>query len=85
MTSSLTVKVSKRYQIAVPSAVRERLNIRSGDTLIVDIQDGMIVLLPRPENYTNHLAGLHREIWQGISVDHYIREERDSWEASSED
>ncbi|MBN2550482.1 MAG: AbrB/MazE/SpoVT family DNA-binding domain-containing protein [Anaerolineales bacterium] len=83
--SSLTVKVSKRFQIAVPSAARERLNIRSGDTLIVDIQDGMIVLLPRPENYTDHLAGLHREIWQGIPVDHYIREERDSWEASLED
>ncbi len=81
MTHATTVKVSKRYQIAVPAAARERLNIRSGDRLIVDIQDGMIILLPEPDDYAQHLAGLHKEIWQGVDVPQYIIEERRRWDS----
>ncbi len=76
-----TVKVSKRNQIAVPAAARERLNIQSGDRLIVDIQDGMIVLIPEPEGkeYVQYLAGLHQEIWDGIDAQYYVNEERKAW------
>jgi AbrB family looped-hinge helix DNA binding protein len=79
MTLYPTVKVSKRYQIAVPAAARQQLNIQSGDRLIVDIQDGMLILIPEPEDYSKHLAGLHKEIWQGVDVQQYIDEERNSW------
>ena len=79
MSLYTTVKVSKRYQIAVPAAAREQLNIQSGDRLIVDIQDGMLILIPEPEDYSKYLAGLHKEIWQGIDVEQYINEERNSW------
>ncbi len=77
MDSSVTVKVSKRFQIAVPGAVRRELNIQSGDRLLVDVQDGMIILLPQPSNYTQHLAGLHKEIWEGKAAQEYLDEERD--------
>lgn len=33
-------------------------------------------------SYTDYLAGLHREIWQGIDTDAYLRQERDAWEPS---
>jgi len=82
MSGSTTVKVSRRYQIAVPSSVREHLNIQSGDRLLVDVQDGMIILLPQPEKYAQHLAGLHHEIWDGIDAQKYIDEERSAWEDS---
>ena len=65
MTNITSVKVSKRYQIAVPALARQLLNIKSGDRLLVDIQDGIMVLLPEPENYTEAMAGLHKEIWDG--------------------
>jgi AbrB family looped-hinge helix DNA binding protein len=58
------VKVSKRHQITVPSTVRKALNIRSGDHLLVDIQDGMVLLMPTPANYTRDLEGIGREIWK---------------------
>ena len=74
-----TVKVSKKFQIAVPASVREQLNIQSGDRLLVDIQDGMIILLPQPENFTKSLAGLHKEIWEGIDPQQYVNEEREEW------
>ena len=77
MSLSATVKVSKRYQIAVPVEARQQLNIQSGDRLIVDIQDGMLILIPEPEGYSKNLAGLYKEIWQGINVQQYINGERD--------
>lgn len=85
MTNTTTVKVSKRYQIAVPALARQLLNIQTGDRLLVDIQDGMMVLIPRPENYTETLAGLHQEIWQNEDAQKYIDEERDAWANSVKD
>ena len=79
MAETISVKVSNRYQIALPSLARKQLNIQAGDRLLVDIQDGMIVLLPQPENYAAYLAGLHKDIWQDIDTDAYLEQERDAW------
>ena len=79
MTGKISVKVSNRYQIALPSLARKQLNIQAGDRLLVDIQDGIIVLLPQPDNYAEYLAGLHKDIWQDIDADTYLEQERDAW------
>jgi AbrB family looped-hinge helix DNA binding protein len=80
---AITVKVSNRYQISLPSAARKELNIEAGDRLLVDIQDGMIVLIPEPEDYAAYLAGLHQDIWQGVNTTIYLNEERNAWQESS--
>ena len=77
-----SVKVSKRYQIAVPAIARELLHIESGDRLLVDIQDGIMILMPEPENYTQAMSGLHKEIWEGIDAQKYVEEERRTWAGS---
>lgn len=79
MAETISVKVSSRYQIALPSLARKQLNIRAGDRLLVDIQDGMIILLPQPENYTEYLAGLHKDLWQGTDAAAYLNQERNAW------
>jgi AbrB family looped-hinge helix DNA binding protein len=78
---AITIKVSKKNQIAVPAAARERLNIRDGDRLLVDIQDGMLILMPVPKSYTQALSGLHREVWEGIDTEGYIAAERKEWDS----
>ena len=83
MPHSTSVKVSKRYQIAVPAIARKLLNIKSGDRLLVDIQDGVMILIPEPDNYTQALAGLHKEVWEGVQTHKYIEEQRDAWVDSS--
>jgi AbrB family looped-hinge helix DNA binding protein len=85
MPHTTTVKVSKRYQIALPSLARKQLNIQAGDHLLVDIQDGMIILLPQPQDYAAHLAGLHREIWQNLDTTVYLEQEREAWPESTND
>jgi AbrB family looped-hinge helix DNA binding protein len=66
--SLVSVKVSSRYQIAVPCLARERLNIQRGDRLLVDVQDGLLVLIPQPQDYAAHMAGLHREVWADLDT-----------------
>lgn len=78
-----TVKVSAKYQIAVPQVARRKLNIKKGDRLLVDVQDGVIVLIPQPKRYTDHLAGLHSEIWKGVDAQKYIDGERSAWTNSA--
>lgn len=77
-----SVKVSQRYQIAVPQSARKQLKIKKGDRLLVDVQDGIILLIPQPRRYTDHLQGLHGEIWRGIDAQKYLGEEREAWDAS---
>ncbi len=79
MSGILSVKVSSRNQIAIPSAVRKRLNIKAGDNLLVDIQDGVILLIPKPSDYTSHMRGLYKEIWERSSSEKYLSNERNAW------
>jgi AbrB family looped-hinge helix DNA binding protein len=83
MAEALTVKVSNRYQISLPSVARKQLNIQAGDRLLVDIQEGLIILLPQPQDYVQYLAGLHQEIWQDLDTTAYLEQEREAWEASN--
>ena len=66
------VKVSSKHQIAVPATVRERLSIAAGDYLIVDVQDGVILLTPAASDPIDDLRGLGHEIWDGLDVEDYI-------------
>jgi AbrB family looped-hinge helix DNA binding protein len=43
----MQTKVSTKGQVVLPGPLRRRLDIRPGDPLEVDIQDGRIVLTPR--------------------------------------
>ena len=75
-----TVVVSKKHQIAVPAEIRRKLGISSGDRLLVDLQDGVIVIVPVPTSFTDRLRGLGREIWQDEDPQEYINRERGSWD-----
>jgi AbrB family looped-hinge helix DNA binding protein len=81
--TTTSVKVSAKYQIAVPQIARKKLNIKQGDRLLVDVQDGVIILIPQPKRYTDYLQGLHSEIWKDIDVKKYLTGERDSWTNST--
>ena len=83
--TTTSVKVSAKYQIAVPQVARKKLNIKKGDRLLVDVQDGVIVLIPEPKRYTAYLQGLHGEIWKGVDIQKYLNGERAAWTNSSSD
>ncbi len=76
----VTVRISKEHQIVIPRQARRQLSLAAGDELMVEIEDGRLVLYPRPKNYAKHLRGLHKEVWRGVDATAYVREERESWE-----
>ena len=76
MKQKQTVKVSSRYQIAVPQRVREELSIKRGDRLLVEVRGNVIIMLPEPKDYVEHMAGLHADVWEGVDTGTYIRAER---------
>lgn len=85
MSQTVSVKVSSRYQISVPRIAREQLSIESGDRLLVDVQDGVLILIPQPQDYVSHMVGLHREIWKDVDTSAYLEEEREAWKDSESD
>lgn len=76
MTQYKNIRVQERYQIALPKDARKRLNLRVGDKLLIDVQDGLLIILPQPKSFTSRLAGLHKDVWQGVDTGAYLREER---------
>jgi len=75
----LSVKVSTKHQVAVPSEVRKRLGIAAGDRLSVEITEDAIVLRRRAEKPSErlHQLGAIGGIWKGVDPVAYVRELRD--------
>ena len=67
------VQVTDDFLVAVPDEARQRLKIERGDSLLVEVRDNAIILTPEPHDYARQLRGLHREIWEDIDVDEYVR------------
>ena len=74
------VRISSKNQIVIPREARKALSLGAGDELLVDIEEGRVVLYPRPKNYAKHLRGLHKEVWRGVDATRYVGEERKGWE-----
>jgi AbrB family looped-hinge helix DNA binding protein len=76
----LSVKVSTKHQIAVPSEARARLGIQAGDRLDVTVTADSIVLTKRPGLPSERLRGLGAGIWKGVDPVEYVRELRREWD-----
>jgi AbrB family looped-hinge helix DNA binding protein len=75
---ALRVRVNSKHQILIPAAVRNELHIGSGNHLLVEVRGGHAMLIPEPNDYSAHLHGLHREIWEGIEPQEYVEREREA-------
>jgi len=73
------IKVNSRNQVTIPKPMCEQLSIKAGDHLLVDVQDGILVLIPEPRRYAKYLQGLHGEIWKGADAQEYVNAEREAW------
>ncbi|HGJ64858.1 TPA: AbrB/MazE/SpoVT family DNA-binding domain-containing protein [bacterium] len=41
------VKIKEKYQVTIPSAIRDRLSLKVGDVLEADLENDQIVLRPK--------------------------------------
>ena len=82
MSNSLTTKISRDNTISLPEHTCQKLHVNAGDHLLLDGQDNLLILLPQPADLVNHMAGLHREIWQDVDTAAYLNEESEAWHTS---
>ena len=73
------VKVSSKHQIAIPAEARRKLNIKSGDTLIVEVIGEHLLIMREPEDWILFMRGLGKEVWAGVDPDKYVDELRGEW------
>jgi len=76
----LSVKVSTKHQIVVPSKARRALGIKAGDRLTVEVTPEGIMLRRREQRAGARLRGLGREVWQGEDPVEYVRRLRSEWD-----
>jgi len=70
----LSVKVSTKHQIVVPSEARRRLGVQPGDRLTVEIIDDAIVLRRRSGSAVERLRGIAKgKGWYEPDPDTYLR------------
>ena len=80
MVTMLSVKISTKHQIAVPSEARKKLGLKAGDRLDVEIE-GDVIHLRRHVLAGTRLLGIGAHIYDGTDAAERIRALRDEWEA----
>jgi AbrB family looped-hinge helix DNA binding protein len=75
---AFTARVSAKYQVVIPKAVREALQIQPQDHLLFLVDGDTVIIRPKPDSFTKALAGLHQNLWS--DPDTWLAEERASWE-----
>ncbi len=85
------VRVKQKYQVTLPSTVRQEANIQEGDTLEISVEDGNIVLVPQAITDrrdvqkdsildligANKNSGLYKSV---EDIDETINELRNEWD-----
>jgi AbrB family looped-hinge helix DNA binding protein len=73
-----TAKISTKYQVVIPKAVRDALRLEPHDRVLFLVDGDTVILHPQPPSYTEALRGLHQDLWP--EPDAWLEEERASWE-----
>ena len=84
MIRMLSVKVSTKHQIVVPSEARHRLSIEPGDRLSVEVRDDELILRRRPARPSERLRGLARNMYGGRDAVDFVRDLREESDRSRE-
>ena len=80
ITRMLSVKISTKHQIAVPSEARTKLGLKAGDRLDVEIE-GDVIHLRRHVPAGDRLYGIGAHLADGTDPAERIRAMRDADEA----
>lgn len=75
--------MTSRYQTVIPAAIRRAAKLQHNAELVWQIvptaQQPMIVVSPRPQNWSAYLSGLGKHVWKDIKVDDYLKQLRSEW------
>jgi AbrB family looped-hinge helix DNA binding protein len=81
MTTTISVKLSRKGQFVIPKEMREALGVKEGEELLITLE-GAKVVLTRPGEYARRTRGLLKGTWgkNKRAVGRYLEKERRSWD-----
>lgn len=73
--------ISSKYQITLPARLVRELGLEPGDKLAVELEDGRLILHPRPKDWVSYTAGSLKGVYGETKedIDAYLKEVRGSW------
>lgn len=75
--------MTSRYQTVIPAAIRRAAKLHHNAELIWQVvptaQQPMIVVSPRPKNWSAYLSGLGKHVWKDVKIDDYLKQLRSEW------
>lgn len=74
--------LSSKHQITVPKLVRERLGLRQGQKVVIEIGSRNFAVLKPVESAARHYEGLGAETWRRLGGARFVKRERSSWRAT---
>ena len=76
-----SAKLTSKFQITIPAAIRRLLGIAAGDAVVLTLEGGEVILRAARGDWTESSRGLGAEVWKraggGVVA---VERERDSWE-----
>ncbi|RLE94815.1 MAG: AbrB family transcriptional regulator [Thermoprotei archaeon] len=72
------VKITRKYQITIPKEIREKLNLRVGDLLKVELEDDKIVLRPLIKREKDPLEEMLNLVKEPLDID-AVKLVEESW------
>ena len=80
----IQTSVSTKYQVVIPREIRKKIKVKPGQKMNVNISGEQIILSPAQTKKKldwphDHIKLLSKD-WQGINVEKYLEEERNSWD-----
>ena len=82
--ATATAKSSSKHQTVIPSPTRKEMGLKKGDRLLwrAKKENGrtQATVELKPENWSEYLSGLGKEVWKGVDSDKYIKKLRKEWE-----
>lgn len=79
MIVAATTKLTSKFQITIPLAVRRKLGLQAGDVLCWDVQNGQATLRVLHGGWVQAAVGLGAEVWRQEGGVAAIAAERESW------
>ena len=73
--------ISSKYQITLPARLVRELGLQPGDKLAVEVEEGRLILHPRPKDWVSYTAGSMPDYYGKTKeeIDAYLREVRGDW------
>ncbi len=77
-----TITMSSKNQVTLPADMVRGLGLKPGDKLVAQLIDDRIVLLPKPESWTEYFSGSLKGVYGSTKeeIDRYIAEVRHGWD-----